>query len=168
METFEGGGPPLDTRAPNVIYQPRGSTHRDEDGTNFLFVGGAPSIDWQHRTEGRSIWTKEEVISDDEFMHALRVEGPIDVLVTHDAATFPPGYGPKGDPEFRAKAQRSMWMIHELIREHRPTLHVHGHWHVRRSTTWCDDDPVRVTRVEGLNCNHALFKDATMLWSASK
>lgn len=31
--------------APHLIHQPRGSTYTDEDGTRFLFLGGAPSID---------------------------------------------------------------------------------------------------------------------------
>lgn len=159
-----GGGHHLN-QCPNVIYQPRGSMIIDEDGTTFLFCGGAPSIDWMSRVEGWSVWLEQEVISEDEFEHALNVLERIDVLVTHDAPMFPPGYGPKGDPTFRAKGARSMQMIKELVNYHLPELLVHGHWHTRYSTTMCGDAPTDVTHVEGLDCNYALLEDATMLWS---
>ncbi|MGN6107395.1 MAG: metallophosphoesterase family protein [Kofleriaceae bacterium] len=144
--------------AAGVIYQPRASTHVDEDGTRFLFVGGAPSIDRAFRVRGRS-WWPEEIISEDEFERALAVEGPVHVLVTHDAAAFPPGFGPKGDPEFQTLSQRSMEMIAALVARHRPQLHVHGHWHHRYTRHDAG------TTTEGLGCNFDWLDQATLLWS---
>ena len=144
--------------APNVRYQPRGSVYEDADGTRFLFCGGAPSIDRSLRTPGRS-WWPEEVISETEYRRSLSAEGPIHVLVTHDAPDYPPGFMPKGDPDFRERSCRSMEMVRGLIDHHQPELHVHGHWHTRATTRRGN------TRIECLNCNYARFPDSVMLWS---
>ncbi len=146
---------------PNVIYQPRGSVYEDEDGTRFVFCGGAPSIDYRHRREGYSWWEKEEVISDEDFeavMYAWHPYATTHVLVTHDAAEFPPDYGPKGTPEFQARGERSMEMIGKMIERHQPTHHFHGHWHTRASTQFGS------TRVEAIAANVNRFTDAMLLW----
>lgn len=156
VEPFPCGGVQL---APNVIYQPRASTHVDEDGTRFLFVGGAPSIDKHMRKLGKS-WWPEEIITEEEHVRALAVEGQVNVLLTHDAPDYPPGFQPKGDPEFRALSKRSMEMIAELIARHAPGLHVHGHWHHRHWYASGD-----VTTTVGLASNVNKFNDAVMLWS---
>lgn len=146
--------------APRLIYQPRGSVHEDEDGTRFLFLGGAPSIDRAHRVEGRS-WWPEEVIAPEEFERARSAEGPIHVLVTHDAPGFPPGFSAKGSPDYRRAQALSMKHIDKLIRHHRPELHIHGHWHRKY-----ERQHVTGTHVVGLDCNFAhFFEDAVLLWS---
>lgn len=142
-----------------VIYQPRGSVCEDPDGTRFLFVGGAPSIDWAFRTKGYSWWPDEECISDAEFEAAMNVEGPIHVLVTHDAPDFPPGFSPKGDPEFCVRAADSMKKVFTLIEKHQPPLHVHGHWHHRYQRP-----NGRGTLTVGVDCNWAKFNDSVFLW----
>ena len=150
--------------AKNVIYQPRGSIHEDEDGTRFLFLGGAPSIDRASRVEGQS-WWPEEVITDAELDLALSAKGPIHALVTHDAPAFPPGFTPKGSPSYQRDQQRSMKCVDKLIRHHRPALHVHGHWHTR-ATTHRD-----ATRIEALDCNQfdpTYLDDSVLLWSREK
>ncbi len=147
--------------APNVIYQPRGSVHEDEDGTRFLFCGGAPSIDEESRIPGKS-WWPEETITTAEFACALSVKGPIHVLVTHDAPTFPPGFSAKGTLRYQALQDLSMQRVDALIEKHRPTLHVHGHWHTR-ATTYRGS-----TRVEALDCNQldpSYIEDSVLLWS---
>lgn len=151
--------PGVGTLTPNVIYQPRGSVYEDDDGTRFLFCGGAPSIDKDMRVEGRS-WWPQETITEDEFQKALAVEGPIHVLVTHDAPDYPPGFLPKGDPEFRAVSARSMAMVRELINHHRPLIHVHGHWHHSYTVLHaCGTETV------GLDCNYAPLTRALWLWN---
>lgn len=145
--------------APNVIYQPRGSVHEDEGGTRFLFCGGAPSIDRAYRTKGRS-WWPEEVITSAEFDLALSATGPIHVLVTHDAPSFPPGFSAKGSPTYRRAQELSMQQIDALIRRHRPALHVHGHWHRKY-----ERQHEIGTRIVGLDCNNASLEDAILLWS---
>ena len=150
--------------AANVIYQPRGSVHEDDDGTRMLFLGGAPSIDRAGRTPGRS-WWPEEVITKDDLDTALSAKAPVHVLVTHDAPTFPPGFTPKGSPGYQRDQLRSMRYVDDLIRRHRPRLHVHGHWHTR-ATTYRG-----ATRVEALDCNQldsAYLSDSTLLWSRDK
>lgn len=147
--------------APNVIYQPRGSVHEDEDGTRFLFCGGAPSIDRAYRTKGLS-WWPEEVITRAELDRALSATGPIHVLVTHDAPGFPPGFSAKGSPAYRRAQELSMKRIDALIRKHRPALHAHGHWHRKY-----ERQHEIGTRIVGLDCNNALLEDAVLLWSRS-
>lgn len=120
------------TIAPNVIYQPRGSVHEDEDGTRFLFLGGAPSIDRAYRVAGES-WWPEETITEEEFARARAVKGPIHVLVTHDAPAFPPGFSSKGSLGYQYQQLRSMEIVDALINQHRPLLHIHGHWHSKYS-----------------------------------
>lgn len=151
-----GGGVRI---AEGVIYQPRGSTHVDEDGTRFLFVGGAPSIDRALRTPGQS-WWPEEVLTEDEFEASMNVRDDIHVLVTHDTFAFPPGYGPKGSPWHRAENALSFERIGKLIDYHEPELHVHGHWH-----EWVDRRR-GATRSVGLDSNYAKnFDCAVLLWS---
>ena len=148
--------------AKNVIYQPRGSVHEDEDGTRFLFLGGAPSIDQAGRIEGES-WWPEEVITDAEYDLARYASGPFHVLVTHDAPAFPPGFTPKGTPSYQRDQLRSMKLVDKLIRHHRPSLHIHGHWHTR----YTRQHKVG-TIVAGLNCNEidpTYLDEATLLWS---
>lgn len=141
--------------AHNVIYQPRGSVHEDADGTRFLFMGGAPSIDKQMRTPGKTWWPEED-ITDDEMELALKAEN-IDVLVTHDALDYPPGFTPKGTPEFRQLSNRSMRNIFTLFSKHQPELHVHGHWHY----------PYKRYKTVGLASNINRFNDALYLWNVN-
>jgi hypothetical protein len=147
--------------ARNVIYQPRGSIHEDSDGTRFLFLGGAPSIDRAFRIEGES-WWPEETITQEQLDLALSAKGPIHVLVTHDAPDFPPGFRPKGSPDYQHDQLLSMRRVDALIRKHRPRLHVHGHWHARATTRR------GATRVEALDCNQidsAYLDNSTLLWT---
>jgi hypothetical protein len=66
--------------APNVFYQPRGSTYTLPDGRKILFMGGANSIDKNVRTTGLD-WWPEEVISQSDFQKLP--EEDIDILVSH-------------------------------------------------------------------------------------
>jgi hypothetical protein len=148
--------------APNVIYQPRGSVHEDEDGTRFLFLGGAPSIDQAGRIAGES-WWPEETITDTQFNHAMSAKGPFHVLVTHDAPALPPGFSPKGTPSYQHDQELSMTRIDALILRHRPLRHLHGHWHCRYDRLHRSG-----TLVTGLNCNEldpTYLDDATLLWA---
>jgi len=154
-----GSGEPEPVYLANKLYyQPRGSTYTDEDGTKFLFLGGAPSIDRSMRTPGRS-WWPEEFITEEQYQRTLDAKGPFDVFVSHDAPYFPPGYGPKGDPEFCKHALQSMHHIKGVIARHKPPLHVHGHWHCRYEKKYGP------TTTIGLDCNYANPLASVMLWS---
>ena len=154
--------------ADNVIYQPRGSVHEDKDGTRFLFLGGAPSIDGGARQlndaiSGGTSWWPEEVITKTDLDLALFAKAPIHVLVTHDAPTYPPGFAPKGTPGYQRDQLRSMKYVDKLIRRHRPALHVHGHWHSRYTRPHKNG-----SITEGLSCNEldsTYLDEATLLWS---
>jgi hypothetical protein len=151
--------------APHVIYQPRGSAHEDEDGTRFLFLGGAPSIDRAARVVGES-WWPEETITDAEWKRAMSAKGPFHVLVTHDAPAFPPGFSPKGSTGYQRDQERSMKLIDALIVHHRPQLHIHGHWH-----TYYKRLHASGTLVIGLDCNQldsTYLEDSTLLWSRTQ
>ena len=148
--------------AKNVIYQPRGSVHEDDDGTRFLFVGGAPSIDRARRVEGES-WWPEEVIAATDLDLALSAKAPIHVLVTHDAPAFPPGFTPKGSPSYQRDQLRSMKSVDKLIQRHRPMLHIHGHWHTNYTRPHKNG-----TITIGLDCNQldsTYLDEAALLWS---
>lgn len=168
--------------APNLIYQPRGSTYVDPDGTSFLFCGGAPSIDKDFRVPGRSWWA-QEIISEEQYEFALdacpeddneyhynaccRPCVSFDVLVTHDAPEFPPGYGPKGTEEFRAQGKRSMEMIAGLVEKHSPSHLIHGHWHTNYQGLRVSDFqglPTK-TAVTGVNCNTGRFSESFVIGS---
>lgn len=142
-----GLGPEYDNFAPNVIYQHRGSLHQYEDGTRIVFLGGAPSIDYRGRTEGVS-WWKEELITDQDMNAACaHVNTKIDILVTHDSATPPPGIKETSDMTFNYRAAESQFKLRWVMDTLKPDLNVHGHYHFRYSGRY------KNTQVEGLDCN---------------
>lgn len=51
-------------------------------GRSFLSFGGAASIDYAYRTEGRDWWPEE--LPTDEHVDAAIEGGPIDVMLTHE------------------------------------------------------------------------------------
>lgn len=117
-----------DNVAPNLTYQPRGSLYVDADGTRFVFLGGAVSIDKAARVPGRSWWPEEAVTAAD--VRAAERHGAAHVLVTHDAAVLPPGVSDVGVAVgHRLAAADNRAYIAEAIQALRPQVHVHGHWH---------------------------------------
>ena len=148
--------------AKNVIYQPRGSVHEDEEGTRFLFLGGASSIHRASLTEGQD-WWPEETITEAEFKRALLARGPFHVLVTHDAPAYPPGFKAKGSRSYQRAQSLSMRRIDTLIKKHRPAQHLHGHWHVRYENRHAVG-----TVITGLDCNTIdpeYLDESTLLWT---
>lgn len=129
-----------------LAYAPRG--HRWTWGAHsFLALGGAYSIDKNHRTEGAS-WWPEETITDDEVTTCIE-GGPVDVLVCHDAPASAVGAIPiQGTwdrqkdnwPESRANREQ----VQRVVDAVRPHLVVHGHYHHRNTETLRDG-----TRIEG-------------------
>lgn len=149
---------------PNIRYMPRGSSLVDADGTRFLFLGGAPSIDREHRTPGKSWWPEEE-ITDEDVAAALAVEGPVHVMVTHDSPIIPPGFSEDvGSEWFRAAGPASRRRLLTVMEHHQPPLLVHGHFHKRYSRL-VERPSGSDTQIEGLDCNHAPLEAQTLLWS---
>lgn len=130
----------------HVTYLPRG-LRLDIGGRAFGFLGGAFSVDWRYRTEGRTWWPQETIEPADV---ARLGAGPLDVLVTHDApdgVDLPSTWRLPPDDEARGLAQRTL--IRRALDATTPQLIVHGHWHHRHLTE------VGSTRVLGLGCDGA-------------
>lgn len=116
---------------PHVLYCPRGHTWEWDD-VKFMGFGGAYSIDKNVRTPGTS-WWPEEVGTQDEIDHAA-TKGTVDVLFTHDAPTgsdvlgFMRSAGYGTFPEI-AEAQKSRWVVRDVVENAQPELLIHGHYH---------------------------------------
>lgn len=83
VEEWNGGQ--VHTLADNIIHLMRGNIFQIED-KSFFVLGGAPSIDKEHRTEGILWWPREE-INRQEAERALNkleeVDYTVDYILTH-------------------------------------------------------------------------------------
>lgn len=124
---------PFVLHAPAVHYIPRGSRW-EWDGVKFLALGGAYSIDKNHRTPGLSWWAGE-TITDADVERAIAGGEEVDVMLSHDC---PFGAHPFLDidpvdrqkdrwPESRANRER-LRMVCDVVR---PKELFHGHYHKR-------------------------------------
>lgn len=116
-------------------YVPDGTYFED---TKIFAVGGAWSIDYLYRTEGKNWWADEEV-SEEEFavIFDKYVETKPEIMVTHDCpdsvATslfFDSGLmnsHPKGDP-MQYYTRTSDW-LQKFFEAHQPRHWLFGHWH---------------------------------------
>jgi len=103
------------------------------DGVSFISLGGAPSIDFEHRSEGKSWWPEEVIES-----HHLERLVKADVMLCHDSpdggtlqvqhiiSSNPMGWSQKG-LTYCAKGRNLMNQAVEIVE---PKLFVHGHYHV--------------------------------------
>lgn len=120
-----------------VTMLPRG--YRWEiDGRTFVALGGAPSIDFLWRVEGRS-WWREEMITLEEA-EAVAAAGHADVMLTHDAPrnstdevnriiATPPELS--GWPERAlAYAREGHLLMETAFAGVQPKVFAHGHFHV--------------------------------------
>lgn len=113
-----------DELVPNIIYMPRGSTYKLEDGRTIMFMGGAESIDKNIRTLGRD-WFPEETIQQKDLMNLPDIN--IDIFITHTCPTelvdiMKQIYPEKGfEPSNQALSQ--LWKMYN------PKLWFFGHWH---------------------------------------
>lgn len=113
---------------PNAYWCPDGM-RAELGGLEFLFVGGAFSVDRLYRTINVSYW-------EDELTPAasrLPDLSPCDVLVSHDV---PAGIGAKFEQELAAGkyqvdvgSQRNRDVLREIYDEATPRLVIHGHYH---------------------------------------
>lgn len=139
----------------HLLHLPRG--HRWEwAGVRFCALGGAGSIDRDHRTPGVSWWAAEAVSDDD--IRRIIAEGPCDILLTHDV---PRGLEPRpphdtewfeATPDVVAYCRSQREQLARVFDALRPLLLVHGHWHVtnERVGTHPEGTPWRVA---GLACD---------------
>lgn len=162
----------------HVKYAPRG--HRwTWDGTRFIALGGAYSVDKDYRLKleaqkkrPEAYWFPEEEMTDEDMakilaapdyvewweheMSMVEVRHPVHVILAHDKPRASnPMWNRKTFPECLPNQDRLQMAVMAL----QPRLFVHGHLHYRYTDTIpCGDE--RNTRVEGLHCD----PDATMTW----
>lgn len=128
----------------HVHYLPRG--YRFEiDGCRFMTLGGAWSIDQEHRLPYITWWPEEQITQAD-VRRALDSDEPIDILLTHDMpadreAVLSLGFRMSSGGEGNRRA------ISEVMYALKPKLLAHGHMHVRASCRVGD------TQVESINCD---------------
>ena len=165
IRTKAKGGRRLDL----IRWVPRGHrwTWPGTDGRLVRFggLGGAFSVDHQHRRTGRDIWPLVEEVEPQDV--ELLGGDPLDVLVSHDcpdgpllASTMQLDY----DDEVRSLRSRNL--LRRAVNTTRPALSFCGHWHQRR--TFQIDHPdgppttVHVMNKDGEAGNWAVLDLATL------
>ncbi|GFZ91529.1 hypothetical protein GNZ21_02605 [Nesterenkonia alkaliphila] len=126
-------------------------------GWSFVSLGGAPSVDFEHRITGQSWWIEETITRDD--VATVVAGGPADVMLTHDAPE--PWHGtdmvakivqtPLGrSAEVLAYAAEGRRRLDAAFQAVKPRVLAHGHYHVKDST-----------RVQIEGCDHETLVVAT-------
>lgn len=145
----------------NIRVLPRGGRTQIQ-GLFVGALGGAFSVDYRHRREGREWWRNEEPTTADAEM--LIAGGPIDILITHDA---PAGVPLKGDfelsPENRTRAEETRVLLRGVVDALAPAHVFCGHWHQRRIHELSHQDG-RISRVDVLNKENSREGNAVLLW----
>lgn len=135
--------------ASNVAHIKRGSLITLFN-KNFLFIGGAYSIDRAWRKLNKSYWL-EETITNEDIERALSYD-KVDILVSHDCPDLPyqwflkhilPGKDDRNSYENRNKLQ----MVWD---NYKPKLTIHGHYHFDYTYYYGD------YKFIGLNCDSYL------------
>jgi len=133
---------------PGLRWISRG--HRWEwEGARFGSLGGAFSIDWKSRTPGVDWWPDAEEVqkADVEKLGTDR----LDVLLCHDApAGATPNAELDGWTKNDAQSRVSQHLLRIAVEATQPALVLHGHWHVRHSTTLQLHSAEHTAGVEGL------------------
>ena len=124
----------------------------------MMFVGGAYSIDKEYRTIGVDWWEDEELSYQElEKMINLYINYKPRVMVTHD---FPHSVAEKlfrGMGGYPIKATRTSYALDKMLWEHKPEIHLGGHWHEPK------DEIINGTRFICLGINQAM--DMTLSYS---
>lgn len=150
---------PIDNR-PHVHYIPRG--YRWEwDGVSYVAIGGAFSIDMDHRLEEEArgapqLWFPDEMVTEGQMELASR-GGRVDVVIAHDVPTevdINAAFAAAGrrmiaiqEPHTETNRARLQQVLYATT----PKRWIHGHWHLRYSQTikaggqW--------TKFEGIDCD---------------
>lgn len=120
-----------------VSLLPRGYLW-EVDGKRFVAFGGAPSIDFESRKEGKS-WWPEEMIRESDLLRLSGDDG-IDVMLCHDA---PDGGTAKVQAIIETPRELSFWsdrglayaaegreLMNRAYDIVKPKWFIHGHYHV--------------------------------------
>lgn len=151
----------LATVRSNIRVLPRGGRTLIE-GLAVGGLGGAFSVDFEHRTEGKDWWLNEEPTR--EEAEALIADGPLDILVTHDA---PAGVPLKGDFQLSTDLIEKANNTRDLLREVVDALAVPhlfcGHWH-QRCIHELSHSNGSVTRVDVLDMENSRHGNGVLVW----
>lgn len=127
------------------------------DGVTFLGVGGAFSIDKQHRKPGRS-WWPEEMLTVAEAERA-KAGGHVDVMLTHDCPAGVDVFASHHSDDwlYFRESEENRELLLDVVEAVRPDRLYHGHFHVRHSAVLdlpADGDvPSHQVAIEGLANN---------------
>lgn len=151
----------LATFRSNIRVLPRGG-RTQIDGLVVGALGGAYSVDQQHRTEGKDWWSNEEPTL--EEAQRLIKGGALDVLISHDV---PAGVPLKSEfelpPEQIARAERTRVLLRTVVDSVAPAHVFCGHWHQRR-THELTNPAGRVSRVDVLNREYSREGNGVLVW----
>lgn len=130
---------------PGIMWLPRGVTWTWE-GVTFLAMGGAASIDRQHRTPGVS-WFPEEIIDDSDVLKAK----PATIMITHDSPINPLEFtGRRFIVD--AESEYCRQQMRRVVTIAKPELLLHGHYHMSSDLEFLRGDS-GYTRCVGLGCD---------------
>ena len=145
----------------NIRVLPRGGRTLLE-GLAIGGLGGAFSVDYQHRTVGKDWWRTEEPTPEEAA--ALVAGGPLDVLITHEA---PSGVPLDGDfqlsVELTAKAERTRVLLKEVVDSITVPHLFCGHWHQRQTHELKRKDGT-ITRVDVLDKENSRHGNGVLVW----
>ncbi|MET3143487.1 UNVERIFIED_ORG: hypothetical protein ABIB13_003223 [Arthrobacter sp. UYEF2] len=145
----------------NIRLLPRGGRAMLE-GVVVGGLGGAFSVDANHRTAGRDWWANEEPT--EQEARALMGGGPVDLLITHDV---PAGVPLRGDfelsEELRRRADVTRHLLADVVQELKPPHLVAGHWHQRLTHDLVRNDG-GVTRVDVLAAENSRAGNGILVW----
>jgi hypothetical protein len=140
-------------------------------GTRFMSFGGAGSVDYEGRTEGRDWWA-EEMPTDEEVELAI-ARGDTDVLLAHetvDGGTLlvnrvllanPQGWGADA-LAYSALSRARVTRVFEAVK---PKLFAHGHMHLKDDIALEDGRRIYSLAADGQDGNMALLDLTTLEWT---
>lgn len=151
----------LATLRSNIRILPRGGRTVLE-GLTVGGLGGAFSVDYQDRVEGKNWWRNEEPTPEEAA--ALVAGGPVDILITHDA---PAGVPLQGDfqlgQELARKAEKTRTLLREVVDSMTVPQLFCGHWHQRRIHELHHPNGT-TTRVDVLNMENSRYGNGVLVW----
>jgi hypothetical protein len=160
---------------PRIVHLPRGMRWTWH-GQTWLALGGAVSVDKALRTEGVS-WWPGECITLDQAAAAI-LDGPADVMLTHDAPLCAPVHLMEPPPIAWARVDLlKSWLHRSLLQDvmfHvKPSFLIHAHYHQAYqrvvsvpSITGHELDDIEITalNMDGQPGNWAVLDTRTMEW----
>jgi hypothetical protein len=139
---------------PHITHVPRGYRWTWA-GRTLLACGGASSVDVMYRTPWLSWWPQEAITFAE--VEACVAGGRVDVLFSHDINLDVQIEGAFDLDDLPLAVRNAVYgnrlALHRIVDVVRPSLQVHGHWHIPKDQLLqrtSDNQPVRVI---SLNCD---------------